>query len=333
MPTFRKDLHLGHDVATIDTDDIVNGAITEEKMADDSVSTRTLQDECVTEPKLADDAVSTRTIQDEAVTPEKLSDRVATEYIDPLLDPLREKDKDLQNQIDSFNEHGLSVSNHFGDDPHIGISQKTLTEAFNKLWNKLEDITGEVLRGISMEVTPVYFTGNDGCTVHIKAMTVDTTGIFEQIYFYWNNSLEPFAGSDTPTSYFEFDTELMNTAVLKCRAKIMGIWYEEQELIVHNDFFWLGAGPSYQSIFNDAHRHSADSCCMRGNYDISCGEGNRIYFIIADAAKTAFQRADMNGIEIAFTESTFMDDYNNVFRVYTSENTYQAGTYNIDING
>lgn len=74
MPTFRKDIHLGHDVAQIDTDDIVDGAINEEKMADDSVSTRALQDRCVTEPKLADDAVSTRTIQDKAVTEPKLAD-------------------------------------------------------------------------------------------------------------------------------------------------------------------------------------------------------------------------------------------------------------------
>lgn len=56
MPTFREELHLGRKVPTTDTADIVNGAITE--------------------PKLADDAVSTRTIQDGAVTMEKLSEEV-----------------------------------------------------------------------------------------------------------------------------------------------------------------------------------------------------------------------------------------------------------------
>ena len=76
------------------------------------------------------------------------------------------------------------------------------------------------------------------------------------------------------------------------------------------------------SDLNDAHRHMADSCCMRGNYDITCNNGDRIFFIIPDAAAGAFQRADMNGIEIAFTQSTFTDDHNNVFRVYESEDTY-----------
>jgi hypothetical protein len=266
-------------------------------------------------------------LKDKSVKPRNLSDDVIWKL---------NKIEDLQNQISSIEVGGKPMSNELGNDEEdkmIGVSKWYLTNLFHRLWDKIAEITGEVSQGISMIVTPTYFTGNDGCTIHIKAMTVDTSGVFEQIYFYWNNSQEPFAGSDISTNYFEFDTALMNTAVLKCRAKIMGIWYEEQELIVHNDFFWLGAGSSYQSIFNDAHRHSADSCCMRGNYDISCADGNRIYFIIADAAKTAFQRADMNGIEIAFTESTFTDAYNNVFRVYTSENTYQAGTYNIDING
>lgn len=74
MPTFREDLHLGHKVPTIETDDITDGAITEGKMADGSVSTRVLQDGCVTEPKLGDGAVSERTIQDGAVTEPKLAD-------------------------------------------------------------------------------------------------------------------------------------------------------------------------------------------------------------------------------------------------------------------
>lgn len=74
MPTFRKDIHLGHDVAQIDTDDIADRAFTEEKMADGSVSERALKNGAVTEPKLADGAVSNRTIQDKAITEPKLAD-------------------------------------------------------------------------------------------------------------------------------------------------------------------------------------------------------------------------------------------------------------------
>ena len=39
---------------------------------------------------------------------------------------------DLQNQIDSIQIGGWAISQEFGDDEHIGISQKKLTEEFNK---------------------------------------------------------------------------------------------------------------------------------------------------------------------------------------------------------
>ena len=62
-----------------------------------------------------------------------------------LAPELRNKINNLQNQIDSIDEHGIAVSNEFGTDQHISISQYTLTGAINKLWQKIEDITGESL--------------------------------------------------------------------------------------------------------------------------------------------------------------------------------------------
>lgn len=55
MPTFREELHLGRKVPTTDTADIVDRAITEPKLADDAVSTRTIQDGAVTMEKLSED--------------------------------------------------------------------------------------------------------------------------------------------------------------------------------------------------------------------------------------------------------------------------------------
>ena len=50
---------------------------------------------------------------------------------------------DLQNQVDSLEIHGMAVSNEFGDDPHIGISQKKLTEANTSLNNKVDTLDAE----------------------------------------------------------------------------------------------------------------------------------------------------------------------------------------------
>ena len=163
MPTYREDLHLGHKVPTVETDDIVDKAITGRKIADRvidwfhilarAIRNEHIADGAVDSRTLADNAVTTPKIADLAVTPEKLSKRIVPELFEPLLRPLKAKDADLQNQIDSFNEHGLSVSNWFGNDPHIGVSQKTLTSAFNLLWSKMEDITGESYRSTSSSLS------------------------------------------------------------------------------------------------------------------------------------------------------------------------------------
>jgi hypothetical protein len=71
---------------------------------------------------------------------------------------------------------------------------------------------------------------------------------------------------------------------------------------------------------------------MRGAYDVIVHEGEHIIVIVGESLREGFIRADINGVEIAFTESTVTVD-DNTYRVFVSKDTYQAGTYNIDING
>ena len=130
MPTFREDLHLGHAVPTVDTDDITAKAITEDKMADDSISTRCLQDGSVTEPKLADGAVSTRTIQDGAVTAEKLAD--GSVHVKTLAD-------DVYELMQGIEEHGIALAQDWGDHTALGISQKFLTDEIGEEYESSEN--------------------------------------------------------------------------------------------------------------------------------------------------------------------------------------------------
>ena len=66
--------------------------------------------------QIAPNAVTADKIAPYAVTPEKLSPRVAQEVVRPLY-------YDLQNQIDAAEIGGFAVSNFFGDNQHVGISQ------------------------------------------------------------------------------------------------------------------------------------------------------------------------------------------------------------------
>jgi hypothetical protein len=71
---------------------------------------------------------------------------------------------------------------------------------------------------------------------------------------------------------------------------------------------------------------------MRGAYDVDVAQGDHIIIVVGDSLAEGFLRADMNSVEIQFTESTVVVNGNS-YRVFTSENAYTAGTYNIDING
>lgn len=288
---------------------IGNNAIKAWHIGDGEITGDHVEHDAVVHGKIADDAVTTRNIKNYAVTPEKL-------------------DPDLLNQIQSAGKHGYALSNEFGDSTLIGVSQKTLTDAFSRLWSKLEDITGETLQGISLKVTPDYFISETGCDVHITATTVEANGIFEHIAFYINGQLLTEADN---TDFFEFDTQLSETSVIMCKAKVMGIEYTCQQTVIHYSSFWLGAGSTYQDVMMNSNLIPIANG-MRGAYDVTVRNCQHIIVIVGESLREGFLRADINGVEIPFTE-TQVTVGGNRYRVLTSDNTFDAGTYNIDING
>lgn len=74
MPTFREDLHLGHEVALWETDDIKDKAVTTEKLSDGAVTTEKIADGAVTTEKILDGSLTGDDIQDKSLTPEQFSD-------------------------------------------------------------------------------------------------------------------------------------------------------------------------------------------------------------------------------------------------------------------
>lgn len=331
MKIFEYDQHIGKFRVLVNTHDIADKAVNGKKLADRIIDWFHIKPKAVRNENIADKAINTRTMADKAVTPKNLSDDVVPEVIRPLLDELDKKQKgitdNLQNQIDSLSVHGMAVSTEFGDDNLIGISQKALTEAFNKVWGKLEEITGESLKGFSLIVTPEYYIGEDGCTVHISASSAETAGRFEYIRFYINNILITEAED---VESLEYTTTVNETCEVKCVAKILGIEYTETKMLTHFSSLFLGASTSYTNIMNVNHVISINDH-MRGNYNVPCNEGDRIFVVIGKSLRDGFARADMNGVEIPFTETEVTVD-GKQYVVFMSRNTYQQGTYNIDIN-
>ena len=71
-----------------------------------------------------------------------------------------------------------------------------------------------------MLVSPDYFIGEDACDIHITASTVGLNGPFEHIELLVNGT--KIAEADN-VDYYEFDTQITETSVIMCKAKIMGV--------------------------------------------------------------------------------------------------------------
>lgn len=235
---------------------------------------------------------------------------------------------DLQHQIESLVAgSSVPITNEFGDSEWLVVSQRALTDFANRIMGIFERITGESLKGFSLIVTPEYYIGEEGCTVHISASSAETAGRFEYIKFYINNILTTEAED---VESLEYTTTVNETCEVKCVAKILGIEYTETKMLTHYSSFFLGASTSYTNIMNVAHVISINNG-MKGNYSVPCNDGDHIYVVIGKSLRDGFVRADMNGVEIPFTE-TEVTVGGVQYIVFTSVNTYQQGTYNIDIN-
>lgn len=256
-------------------------------------------------------------ITDGAVTTPKLADFAVTEQ---KLDP------DIVNQIHSAGRHGYVLSNKFGESTLIGITQKTLTDAVNGIWDKIDELAGEVTHGLKLIVTPDYIAS--GTTIHIEATTVESNGILENVAIFLNDSAQPIATGENVHS-LERDVLISDTTKIKCIATILGVEYMK-EVTVEN-LFWLGAGNTYQDVMTDGNLRPVEKG-LTGSYDVDVTEtGQHIIIILAESLASDFVRADMNGFEIPMTMSTQTVDGVD-YAVFVSDNVYAAGTYNIDIN-
>jgi hypothetical protein len=254
----------------------------------------------------------------------KLNDFIHVPAIKGEFDKL----EDMQNQIESLVAgSSVPISTEFGDSDLLVISQRVVTEAFNKVWGKLEEITGESLKGLSLIVTPEYYIGEDGCTVNISASSAETAGRFAYIIFYINNILITEAED---VKNLEYTTTVNETCEVKCVAKILGLEYTETKILTHYNSIFLGASTSYTNIMNVAHVISINNG-MKGNYSVPCNDGDHIYVVVGKSLRDGFARADMNGVEIQFNE-TEVTVGGKEYVVFTSKGTIERGTYNIDMN-
>lgn len=222
----------------------------------------------------------------------------------------------------------VPISDQFGDGTEVTVSQKALTDAVNSIWNKIEDMTGESLHGINMVVSPSYYVGDDGHDITISADSSDAASIFENIKFYINDEL--IAEFENVDVVELFQAHIEDTSIVKCEAKILGTTYTNRKKIVRYPGFWLGAGTSYTDVMNEQHLVDITGG-IRTDKDITFRNNDYLFVIMSNAVLDDFIRVDMNGFEMPLEDGVPIPDEDCTY--FKSKSRFQAGTYNIDING
>lgn len=319
-------------VRTLTGRNIAKRAIQSWHLEDESITGDEVDHDSVIPGKIANDAVQTRNIKDRNVTSAKIAlnnilpEHLHKSFVPVVFGPIKE---DLQNQIDSLEVSGLALSNIFGGDPHIGISQKKLSWFANYVLTLLEEALGRTLLGFTLEVTPTYIYGEWPTTVHITAQPTNDGDYFEHIWLYSNDELVNEVTEPTPS--YEFNIDLQQSVNIRLEAQLLGEVYERNQRVNHYDSFWLGGGATYADIMDEAHNINFSEGTRLAK-DVTVADGEHIIIMMGDAWVPAFIRADMNGSEIEFDETTVTIDGKN-YKVLTSKSVFEAGTYNIDING
>lgn len=244
---------------------------------------------------------------------------------------LTESTENLQNQINSLEIAGVALSNGFGDNKNIGISQWALSHWARAIQQRLDTLTGENSRGMYMTTSKDYVVGYRG-KINITASCANIQGIFDHIAIYANNQL--IAEQDA-TPFLEHEIKIKETTVITCVAKIMGEEFTESKTISYfKKAFYLGGGKTYNDIFNMEHLYALENGSQRGSYNIQCNQGDHIIILLDNALGEEFIAAYMDGfLPIPFTQEDIIIDGDS-YHLLMSENIYAADTYNviIDVN-
>ncbi len=331
-------------------------AVTNDKMAKNSVNTTNLVDKSVTEPKIGDKAVIRRVIGDKAIGEDQLdelavkgkhianhtiplikilpNDMLAVVY--PFIQSYDQKFTDITNElydaIRALQVGGVALSQQFGDRTDIGISQKTLTKALGKFWEKMEEITGETYMDFTLTVTPQITYSESTASLTITADCSDAISNFDSIKIYADDEL---IAESSDVSEFTISHIISNTTVIRAVGVILGKTFTKTFTAIKEVPFFMGSGEAYTDIVNETCRKELVGT-LEGDYDVTVEDNKYIFIIIPYSKREEFRRAnmsygaDMNGFEIPLNEPVELEEQDMV--VYQSVNRYEAGSYNIDIN-
>ena len=229
--------------------------------------------------------------------------------------------KELEGLIKTFTIDKVGVTDSFGTSQTATISQRTLTNAFTDVWNKLQEITGEPGDGICVKVTPDVIVTEKAGTVQIIAKA--NNKVFEKVKIYVNDNL--IVEKEHTYGFLEHLT-IKDTSIITTVVQIMGKEYTDVKIVTKLFPFFIGSGDVWQDA-ETVENAQVYRGHLNGSYDVTVQNDNdKIYVIIPKRLAYQMIRVDMNGFEVPM-----ITHEDGELLIYESTNTYIAGRYNLDI--
>lgn len=230
----------------------------------------------------------------------------------------------LETQMQSFlatASGGEAFSNMYGNSEVMGVTQKALTETLDGLYKLIFDALGIEVGDVQISITPDSFFSNEAAVVNIAA--VADYGLFDFVKVYFNGEK---VIEETSIATFSEDRTIGGTTTIRVEAQVLGKLYTYEKTVTMASDLFIGAGATYQDVYDPQYARPYDGD-PTGQYNVEVAEGQRIIIILPTADVSKIEQIEMNDFNIPMDTTTF-----GIYTAYTSLNTYQAGTYQIDIN-
>jgi hypothetical protein len=284
-------------------------------MHDNSVSTRTLQENSVTHDKIHDNAVKARNINEKEIGWKKLND-------------------DLKNIIStSAGQHGIPLSTEFGDSNILGITQKTLSEAIGDVHKE-----GEAYIPLQMQIDQIV---NDKAEVNLTATPspvfvgvqsnislVATTNTQAASIKIKKGSEEIAAGSGLTLNGSDTITpSAAGNTTYTALFTIAGLQKQTTKNVVAVYPIKYGSGDEY----TDAQTQASVRTTPAGTYNVTvANNGDYVFFVVPRTMN--INSAKMSGFDFPLQTPVNVDIDGVEYKYYQSANTYDAGTLTIVIS-
>lgn len=241
---------------------------------------------------------------------------------------LQKQIKELKKLFETYvkTSNGVAITDKFGFSDSMTVSQKTLTEAINAIYNRIADLQGVPIDKVAITITPDYvITDEEACDVTITIHS--SHHVFEHIEVFVDN--EEVINADDVQEDVVHTLSIDKSVEIRVNATILGEMYQEEKTIKVYYPFFIGSGLSEEQVFTEenAVKKPANNEGINGKYAITVHNNGEQFFVIIPKTRVEdVGRIHMNGYDIPF--DTYERDK---YIVYVSKNRYRAKTYFIYI--